>query len=666
MRHVSAVFVLALLLAGCGGRAAHLLPSGRLGPDNGARAPRSSNTTTFNGTLWYGDDRSLYGIPLTNGPAPVRLDGSYAGLVGPSSRAMTIARDGTVYELIQNNARSLPVGWQLRIYAPGSHGAATPEETLSGSGYPLQVLLVADGIDVLSSTKPRGIGGTSTLSTFAYGTASNAQPTRTLSLGANVTDAASDRNNQIYVARNGAGIAVYGAGARCMCSPIRTIATGLTYERSLAVADDGTVYVLSDDPRNEVANVNAYAPGNNGPAASRVLGPFYESIDVAPMFAPVSSPTGGITVDAAGDVYIGFADNAGQVRVEMYGPHDSGAPNPARTIATPAFSTYITSITIGPALPSAAVAPTLYVASADHVFAFDANASGSTPPQRTIGFFYVKGPVLGGPQSPPVDITQLAGIATAPDGTLATISNTISFGFPPNPSCQFAFFAADANGTAAHLSTPYCPGYATRGIARGLDGELDVLMTAYNTNVQIVERLVNGVPVGSFQPHGPSVRNGIAVDGSGNVFLSTEDGHVEQYPRNSAGDTPFTRSFPLAGDLGAMCFAPDGTQYVAGEIRTTSPQPPFDVTSQDYIYAVLPGAFGAARTAGPYADRVTALACDSQGRLYAGFYRFGNQETAVGVFPPNFGGGPPLWTLNNPVPANEPGGQVVTGLALSP
>ncbi len=666
MRHVSVVFVLALLLAGCGGRAAHLLPSGRLGPDNGARAPRSSNTTTFNGTLWYGDDRSLYGIPLTNGAATVRIDGSYAGLVGPASRAMTIARDGTVYELIQNNAPTLPVGWQLRIYAPGSHGAATPEETLSGSGYPQQVLLVADGIDVLSSTKPRGIGGTSTLSTFAYGTASNAPPTRTLSLGANVTDAASDRNNQIYVARNGGGISVYGAGARCMCSPIRTIATGLKYERSLAVADDGTVYVLSDDPRNEVANVNAYAPGNNGPAASRVLGPFYESLDVAPMFAPVSSPTGGITVDAAGDVYIGFADNSGQVRVEMYGPNDSGTPNPLRTISTPTFSTYITSITIGPALPSAPVAATLYVASADHVFAFGATASGNTPPQRTIGNFYFKGPGFPGQNDPPRYITELAGVATTPDGTLATISNTISFRPAQDSSCQFAFYASNANGTPAPLSTPYCPGFATRGIARGPDGELDVLMTAYTTNVQIVERLVNGVPVSSFQPHGPTVRNGIAVDRAGNIFLSTEDGHVEEYPPNSAGDTIFTRSFPLAGNLGPMCFAPDGTQYVAGEIQTTSPQPPFDVTSQDYIYAVLPGAFGAARTVGPYPNRITALACDPQGRLYVGVYVFGSQGTMVKVFPPNFGGGAPLWVLNNPVPANEPGGRVITSLALTP
>jgi hypothetical protein len=657
MRRVSAVFVLALVLAGCGGRAAHLLPASGLGADGRLRGGQSSNLTTFNATLWYGDDRSLYGIPLTNGPSAVRIDGSYAGLVDKSSRAMTIAIDGTLYELIQNNDPAAPAAWQLRIYAPGTQGAATPEETLSGSGYPQQVMLVADGIDVLWSTRAPGQGGTSTLSTFAYGTASNAPPIRTLALGTNVTDVATDRGNNIYAAKNGgAGITVYPAGAQCACSPMRTIATGLQFERSIAVANDGTVYVLTDDPRTEIANVNAYAPGNNGPSASRVLGPFYESIDVAPQSWAVSSPTGGITVDAAGDLFVGFADNAGQVRVEMYRPNDSGTPAPARTIPTPSFSTYITSITIGPALPGPPLQPTLYVGSRDHVFAFDPNASGTAAPWRAVGHFYFASSRPGGPP----DVSQLSAIATGSDGTLATVSNTRTNHYPNTSSCGLAFFDPSADGSRGLLSSPYCPGYSAVGIARGPGGELDILMTSYGSNTQVVQRVVNQVPTSVFHLNATAAaRLGIAVDrSSGTIYLTTFD-HVEVYALTGADGTPPTRSIGVTGATGAMCVAPDGTLYVAGEIP--------GLTQQDYIYAFAPGASAPTRTLGPYPNKTSALACDSQGRLYVGVYMWDGSGTKVKVFAPNANGvPPPLSILYNPIPATERGGAYIVSLALTP
>jgi hypothetical protein len=662
MRRIFAAVVLALLLAGCGGRAGHFLPTGRLGPDGAARGVRSSNTATFNGTLWYGDARSLYGIPLTYGAATTQINGSYAGLVAPTSRAMTVAPDGTLYELIQNNAAG-PVGWQLRIYAPGSHGNAAPEETLSGSGYPLQVMLVADGIDVLSLSSQAG-SRSATLSTFAYGSASNAPPIRTLSLGANVVDAATDRLNQIYVARSGTGVTVYPAAARCNCSPVRTIATGPLAPRSLAVANDGTVYVLMHDNAGEVDYVNAYAPGNNGPTGSRVLGPYYENTDVAPPGWPVSAATGGITVDAAGDLYLGFSDGGGNVRVEMYGAHDYGTTPPARTIATPTFSTYLTSIAIGPATSGIAPAPTLYVASASQVLAFDAGASGSAAPLRTVGGFYLN--INGPPVGPGPGFKQTAwleAIATAPDGTLTALQATnYSRGMVTYvPGCKLTLLAANANGSAGVLGRPVCDGFLPRGMARGLDGEIDFVMTRNAGDAQVVRRLVNGVPAGSLTlPPAAGGHNSLAVDRWGNFWMTTF-GQVQEYAANSADGSGPVQAFALNGDLGAMCIAPDGTIYVASQV-SSAPNPP-----SNYVYAVAPGTTVPARTLGPYPNPITALACDRHNLLYMGVSLLNGGGTVVKVFDANANGTPaPLRRLENPVPFNDPGGVTITSIALSP
>ena len=655
MRRSAFVIALSLVLTGCGGRAAHLLPAGGLGTDGASRSVRSSNVTAFNGTLWYGDDRSLYGVPLTNGAATTQINGSYAGLVGPSSRAMTVAIDGTVYELIQDNASA--VRWQLRIYAPGTHGSASPEETLSGSGYPQQVMLVADGIDVLSSTGPPRARGSSTLSTFAYGSASFARPVRTLALGRNVADVATDRDNRIYVARSGgAGIAVYPAGASCNCSPVRTIATGPNDPTSLAVASDGTVYVLAVDTARQIATVNAYAGANNGPTPSRAIGPFYENSDVAPPGFPVSSPTGGITVDGAGDLFVGFSDGAGNVRVEMYASNSDGGGAPARTIATPAFSTYITSITIGPATVGTAIAPTLYVGSRSTVFAFAADASGTAPPSRTIPGFYLN---VGPSPYLQTQHRSLTAIATTPDGTLAALQSTRVGVQHPALGCLLTFWSPNGG----FLSSPYCDGYLTGGMARGVDGELDLVMDSYAfPNPQEVRRVVNGVFSGSFTFGTPAQRSAIAVDRAGNIFVTTSDNTVEQYPRNTSGSVAPARSFALNGTLGPMCAAPDGTLYVGAELVAAPSAQPLD-----YVYAIAPGTSTPARTLGPFTNAVNALACDSQGRLYVGMTLRTGTGTRVKVFSPKANGlANPLWVLTDPVPANDPGGVTIVSLALSP
>jgi len=71
---------------------------------------------------------------------------------------------------------------------------------------------------------------------------------------------------------------------------------------------------------------------------------------------------------------------------------------------------------------------------------------------------------------------------------------------------------------------------------------------------------------------------------------------------------------------------------------------------------------------GPVSGTITALACDAQGRVYAGVQTQNPAGTRVEVYDGHATQqlAPPLWTLSNPVPADDPGGQVITALALSP
>jgi hypothetical protein len=671
IRRAFVIVVFSALLAGCGhgGGARSVLPSGAGGTSGHALVPSSANLNVFNGTLWYGDDRSLRGLALTYGPS-AEIDGSYAGLVGPSSRAMTVAQDGTVYELIQNDA-SGPAGWQLRIYAPGSSGAATPEETLSGNGYSRQVFLVGDGIDVLTTSGPNG-AGTATLSTFAYGSANDAAPVRSASLGTGVLDAATDRYDRIYVAHGNGAVTVYPAAATCACSALRTIASGPFAARSLAVTDNGTVYVLADDPRGETANVLAYAPGNNGPSPSWTYGPFYESADVAPPGKAMSAPTGGITVDAAGDLYVGLVDNAGAVRVEEYQLGQPSGTLPWRTIPTPAFSTYLTSIAVGPVLPSGTPRPpsTLYVASSNRIYAFDANASGTAAPQRAFGslYSYQQGQPIGG-NPPPYHTASLVSIETALDGTVTAaqylvgtnMSDVIDF-----TGCALTIFSANANGTSGVLSQQSqadCNYARVGNLARGYLGEIDFIVLTYEDAPAVV-RTIDGSFASSFTLSG-SV-GAVASDPAGEIFVDepSPDGNGTQvvvYDHLAQTGSPPIRSFTLPVPIGPACAAADGTYF-----GVASPLGPAYGTPSS-IVAVAPGGSAVARTIGPFSDTVTAISCDGSGVVYVAFQTANGASTRVEAYSATANGAvPPLWTLSDPIPANEPGGRIIRSLALSP
>jgi hypothetical protein len=479
---------------------------------------------------------------------------------------------------------------------------------------------------------------------------------RTFALGDDVSDVAIDTNDRIYVARSGGGgISVYPPRSTCTCAAIRTIATRLQVQRSLAIANDGTVYVLTRDAGAETSYVNVYAPGNDTSTPSRKLGPFYENQDVAPpSYIPnVSNPTGGITVDAAGDVYIGFADAAGHARVEMYTPGATGTPGTGRIIQTPTFSTYLTSIAIGP--PAAvAVAPALYVGSTSQILVYATDAAGTATPQRTIGGFW-RAPVNIGPGH--YIRSSLRSLATAEDGTLDVVLDTTFL--PSAFNCRLIVFAANAGGNAPVLREPPCNGARSLGIARAPGGEMDVLIESY-TNVPFVQRVVNGVAASTLTLP-LTGHQGIAVAPDGTMYLSNGQNRVEKYPPNSAsGTVPAT--FPLSGNIGPMCVAPDGTLYAQ-----TNAAPGRSGAGSDYVYAFPAGATTPARTLGPFADAVTALACDAQNALYVGLTAPDLNSSKVNVYAPNAtGAAAPLRTLLNPIPSNDPGGQRLMALTVSP
>jgi hypothetical protein len=667
IRRVFLPATLALALTACGGRGVqHVLPHG---PGNSglARAPHSSNTDVFNGTLWYGDDRSLRGVALTYGPS-AEIDGSYAGLVGPSSRAMTVSRDGTLYELIQNNAPGAN-GWQLRIYAPGSSGKASPEGTLSGTGYSRQVFLAGDGIDVLTTSSPNGTG-TATLSTFAYSTASNATPIRTAALGADVLDAAIDRYDRIYVAHVNGTVDVYPAAATCTCTLLREVKTGPSFmARSLAVTDNGTVYVLVDDPREETANVLAYAPGNNGPSPSWTYGPFYESADVAPPGKTMSAPTGGIATDAAGNVYVGLVDNGGTVHVEEYLLGQQTGTLPWRTIATPTFSTYLTSIAVGPVLPSATSTPppTLYVGSKNRIYAFNANASGAATPQRAFGSFYYYQAWTPNGSGGEGRSGALTALAAGLDGTVTAFQST-TFGHGQNVDrgCAITIFSPNANGSGGVVSTPPCADNSVVEAATGFEGEIDYLGNSYSRGNAVV-RMVDGAFASIFAVDQTWLPAGLAADPEGDIFYARNapdpsggDAQFEVYSHNTHdGDSSRYLFSAGAAYAGPICAAAGGT--IAISYATTWGNAPVMIRV-DNIHSGAPTVF-----IGPVSGTITALACDAQGRVYAGVQTQNPAGTRVEVYDGHAAQqqAAPLWTLSNPVPADDPGGQVITALAVS-
>lgn len=180
-----------------------------------------------------------------------------------------------------------------------------------------------------------------------------------------------DKAGNRYVA-NGvtASVTVYAPGASGNAAPSRTIsgdATTLVGPRSVAVADDGTLYVgdLFGVGTNKVA---VFAPGANG--------------NVAPLRVIAGDQTGlawpsGLALDSAGRLFV--ANREGD-SVTVYIPGASGNASPLRTIA--GASTGLD----GPSGVALRGDNTVHVVNSgsESVSTFPAGASGNVSPTRTI------------------------------------------------------------------------------------------------------------------------------------------------------------------------------------------------------------------------------------------------------------------------------------------
>lgn len=566
MRRLAPLFF-AFVLAGCGARGAlHAAPP--LAADAGSRQVQSSNVDRYGATLWYGDGQALHATPVKANGLIDEIDPSYGDLQDPVDTAITVAPDDTVYDLITIDAHGTP-RWKLQIYAPFAYGSAVPEEIITGSGQPRQVVLVGDGIDVLANG-PSG----STIATFAYGAGSNPNPVRTLSFGYQAADFASDGSDELYVAHAGCEcISVYAATARGAARPIRRIATNGKVPDAVAVAADGTVYAEIVGVAVRKTTIDAYALGNDGPVPSRKIGPYFTQAADAPAGRiALGAATGGITVDAAGNVYAGFTGPNGRAGVAVFLPTANGPSGPARTIAMRTQGSSLTSIAIGRG--SVALGPrpnrTLYVLESGAFDEYTANGGRIDPAAARYDG------ILTGVQNPrnSIAVQQSGSIYVNAQGGSA-----------------FAQYAEGPNGTAtktAYFEIP--PVFDPLAIAAGPG---DAVYVGGDSRPNSIQPPVGGVE--AYTPHSVALRpvaslstpmivtaiaaaaNGwVAVQECSTDTCTSASSRVVAYDLSRFPGTvggPVVVEDPAPADIVSLAMTPTGDVYVAARNGSVSYYP---------------------------------------------------------------------------------------------
>ena len=624
IRPACIALVMSAVLTACAGHggARTVLPATSGAGGGQGSTPRSSNVALFDGTLWYGAGASMFGVPLQAGGVGGEVDASFDGIVDAVPAAATVAPDGTLYDLIVDGENA----WKLQAYPPRTFGAQQPEEVIAGPGFPRQVVLFGDGISVLATQDFNTKRAQSSLATFAYG--GSGPPIRTLALGTNVTDVASDDYDRIYVARRGGGVSVYAAASTCSCNPVRTIATGAKSNDAIAVSRDGIAYVLSKDPNSGVATIDAYAPGNNGPSPTRSIGPIPSSR---------GTPMGGITVDADGKVYVNFKDAHDHSSVDVYAANANGAVAPQSSIATPAQGGYVTAIAIGPlmqATPAPAPSGTLYVNNGQIVNAFPLSANGYATPQRSLTALL--GPDFRGGTT----YTVAGGMTTTADGRLFVVR--IGGPTPKVATCSIAAEDPNANGSVGWLFDLPCVANQEPVVARSAGQVLDIATFSRNT-VTITYQLLGGGTVGSAKGY-----DAFATDPAGMMYLAV-GAQIDEFPAAPPALTSPIRSIVLPGATGTFAAAADGTVYA----KTSTYDVNFNAVAT--IWAIAPGQTSPSRSIGPFnasTDIVGGLAVDSADELYVALTNPATHETKVNGYAPNANGLPmPVRSIVDPVPS---------------
>src|SRR5579884_40059 len=526
--------LLAVSLAACGGGAMRsAVPSRTPSLASTIRHVRSTNTNLESGMLWAaaGAGGSAVGVPLSgNGFAVARPVAKNAALPYAVAQSLTVAQDGTFYFLLQSNRT-----FALQIFAPNASTTAGPEQTIRCTcGFADQVALVADGIDVLFNAAGQG-SGASRIFTYPYAGGNTPAVKRDLILPDDVVDFASDGDDRLYAAEKTGTILVYAAGANGGAKPIRTIRTPSSGVQSVAVAGDGTVYALVYAVPQML--VYAFAPGNDGPAASRTI----ETQASASVFSA-------LTVDSAGDLYVSEGTGA----VQIYAPNAGGAATPLRSAAVG----FVGPVAIGP-MPRPAATPAPPKAPAQELFvgnaAYALGATGNAAPARMLSL-----PQTGG----------IVGNAAQPDGTYSVYDEATS---QKPMTYSSSVFTYGPHATVATQPTQITGFDFPAGMGTDGHGNVDVasaLFPGTTTPMTVSTYATNGstTPLRTFA----TAYGTFLTDATGREYVVTA-GAVRVYAPLATGTPSPARSFnmvfpapPNGGSVttyGAFAAAPDGTFY---------------------------------------------------------------------------------------------------------
>lgn len=245
-----------------------------------------------------------------------------------------------------------------------------------------------------------------------------------------------------------------------------------------------------------------------------------------------------------------------------------------------------------PAPPPPPVTPrTLYVGVSDRVFAYDANASGFTTPQRTITG--LSGPIY----------RAAFRLATRSNGELWVLQ--VGGLGPMVGLCQVIVESPTADGTSGVLRTVDCGAPLASTIARGAGDGMDILVKFHLDKAYHVNRI--GSAAGDFQA--PASEPPFATDAAGNMYFGVRD-RIDEFAASAPTGAAPIRSMSFAGrTVEALAIASDGRSYAV----TLDPG-----SGTRYIDVVAPGASSPYQTMGPIpgVQSVSGLATDSGGSLY--------------------------------------------------
>jgi len=222
----------------------------------------------------------------------------------------------------------------LTVYPPGAVGPASPIRTIAGKS---TGLLAPTGLAVGRDGSLYVLNQDGRIGVYAPDAEGDAAPVRLIAgprTGlVNPTGLALDRHGRVYVANDrfaadgvigAATVTVYAPDAAGDVAPIRTIAgraTKLSRPAGIAVADDGTVYVVNTDvPSDDQGSVTVYANAAGEAAPIRTI---------VGRGTRLLSPEG-LVLDPADTLYVASA--LFRPRVTVYAPGADGEAAPVRSL----------------------------------------------------------------------------------------------------------------------------------------------------------------------------------------------------------------------------------------------------------------------------------------------------------------------------------------------